>query len=150
MKTMKNTGLTLLTARAFMAIMATNTLKAQPGMSVSFQTFYDELAPHGEWIDDPEYGYIWLPYAEQGFQPYATNGHWVMTNYGNTWVSDYEWGWAPFHYGRWTYTDYYGWAWIPGYERGPAWVSWRRDRKSVVEGKSWSVSLVPGGRRWIK
>src|SRR5690606_8528916 len=69
--------------------------------------------------------YIWLPYAEDGFQPYATNGHWVMTSYGNTWVSNYDWGWAPFHYGRWTYSDYYGWAWVPGYEWGPAWVSWR-------------------------
>lgn len=125
MKTLKNTGLSLLAAIAFMAIAATNTVKAQPGMSVSFQLFYDELAPYGEWIDDPEYGYIWLPDAERDFQPYATNGNWVMTTYGNTWVSDYPWGWAPFHYGRWTYTDYYGWAWIPGYEWGPAWVSWR-------------------------
>ena len=125
MKTIKKTGLTLLTAIAFVAIVATNTVKAQPGMSVSFQLFYDQLAPYGEWINDPEYGYIWLPYAEQGFQPYATNGHWVMTSYGNTWVSNYDWGWAPFHYGRWTYTDYYGWAWVPGYEWGPAWVSWR-------------------------
>lgn len=125
MKTLKKTGLSLLTAIALIAIAATNTAKAQPGMSVSFQLFYDELAPYGEWIDDPEYGYIWLPDADRGFQPYATNGNWVMTNYGNTWVSDYPWGWAPFHYGRWTYTDYYGWAWIPGYEWGPAWVSWR-------------------------
>src|SRR3546814_14892214 len=100
MKTMKNTGLTLLTALAFMAIMATNTLKAQPGMSVSFQTFYDELAPHGEWIDEPEYGYIWLPFAEQGFQPYATNGHWVMTNNGNTWDTASETGNPPGRKGR--------------------------------------------------
>src|SRR5690606_31962339 len=125
MKTMKKTGLTLLTAIAFVAIVATNTVKAQPGMRVSFQLFYDELAPYGDWVNDPEYGYIWLPYAEDGFQPYATNGHWVMTSYGNTWVSNYDWGWAPFHYGRWTYSDYYGWAWVPGYEWGPAWVSWR-------------------------
>ena len=125
MKTIKKTGITLLAAIALLMAVATNTVQAQPGVRVSFQTFYDELAPYGEWINDPEYGYIWLPYAEQGFQPYATNGHWVMTSYGNTWVSNYDWGWAPFHYGRWTYTDYYGWAWVPGYEWGPAWVSWR-------------------------
>ena len=85
---------------------------AQPGMHISFQTFYDELAPHGRWINNPQYGYVWQPYAEPGFQPYATRGHWVVTEYGNTWVSDYDWGWAPFHYGRWFYDDFYGWAWV--------------------------------------
>ena len=62
---------------------------------------------------------------DRGFQPYATNGHWVVTEYGNTWVSDYNWGWAPFHYGRWYQDPYRGWAWVPGTEWGPAWVSWR-------------------------
>jgi hypothetical protein len=99
-------------------------LNAQ-GVSISFQTFYDELSPYGQWIDDPEYGYVWVPDAEADFQPYATRGHWAVTQYGNTWVSDYPWGWAPFHYGRWTYNNYYGWQWIPGTEWGPAWVSWR-------------------------
>ena len=82
--------------------------QAQPGVSVSFQTFYDELSPYGTWVDDPDYGDVWVPDAEEGFKPYATRGHWVVTDYGNTWVSDYEWGWAPFHYGRWRYDDYYG------------------------------------------
>lgn len=93
--------------------------------NVSFQVFYDELTPYGDWLMDPNYGYVWVPYAERGFQPYATNGYWVMTNYGNTWVSNYDWGWAPFHYGRWYFDDYLGWAWVPGYEWGPAWVNWR-------------------------
>ena len=92
---------------------------------ISFQVFYDELSPYGDWIMDPTYGYVWVPYAERGFQPYASNGYWVMTNYGNTWVSNYDWGWAPFHYGRWYFDDYLGWAWVPGYEWGPAWVNWR-------------------------
>lgn len=92
---------------------------------VSFQVFYDELMPYGDWISHPVHGYVWVPYAEPGFQPYATNGYWVMSTYGNTWVSDYEWGWAPFHYGRWYFDDYLGWAWVPGYEWGPAWVNWR-------------------------
>src|SRR5690606_2229857 len=95
----------------------------QPG--VSFQVFYDELLPYGDWISDPIHGYVWVPYAEPNFQPYATNGHWVMTTYGNTWVSNYDWGWAPFHYGRWYFDDYLGWAWVPDYEWGPAWVNWR-------------------------
>src|SRR3546814_40389 len=103
----------------------TERLTAQPRASISFQTFYDELSPYGSWIDDPDYGYVWIPDVEQDFHPYATRGHWVTTSYGNTWVSDYNWGWAPFHYGRWKYDDYYGWMWVPGYEWGPAWVSWR-------------------------
>lgn len=104
-----------------------NEIKASP-FAVSFQVFYDELSPYGDWVEDPHYGFIWIPYAEQGFQPYRTNGHWVMSSYGNTWVSTYDWGWAPFHYGRWFFNDMYGWAWIPGYEWGPAWVNWRSGR----------------------
>jgi len=95
-------------------------------MAVNFQVFYDELSPYGNWIENPEYGYVWIPDVEPGFSPYSTNGYWVYTEYGWTWVSDYAWGWAPFHYGRW-YTDpYYGPMWIPDNEWGPGWVSWRR------------------------
>ncbi|MCW3121732.1 MAG: hypothetical protein JWQ38_1224, partial [Flavipsychrobacter sp.] len=92
---------------------------------VSYNDFYQNLAPYGQWIDDPKYGYVWSPNVDASFRPYYTNGHWVMTDYGNTWLSDYQWGWACFHYGRWTYDNYYGWLWIPGSEWGPAWVSWR-------------------------
>ena len=42
---------------------------------VSYQTFYDELSPHGQWIDYPGQGYVWVPDADQDFQPYSTNGH---------------------------------------------------------------------------
>lgn len=87
--------------------------------------FYADLAPHGQWVNTPEYGRVWIPNAGPDFQPYASNGHWVVTEYGNTWVSDYAWGWAPFHYGRWFQDRYRGWAWVPGNEWGPAWVSWR-------------------------
>jgi hypothetical protein len=95
------------------------------GGAISFQEFYDELQPYGTWIDDPNYGNVWVPDAGPDFRPYGSNGHWVLTDYGNTWVSDYDWGWAPFHYGRWRFDDYYGWEWIPGYQWGPAWVNWR-------------------------
>ena len=100
-------------------------VKAQPGVSISFQTFYNELSPYGRWINSPQYGSVWTPYADPGFQPYSTNGYWEVTEYGNTWVSDYNWGWAAFHYGRWSFDDFNGWFWIPGYEWGPAWVNWR-------------------------
>jgi len=99
-----------------------------PPMNVSFQVFYDELLPYGDWVNDPTHGYVWIPYVDAGFQPYQTNGYWVNSRFGNTWVSLYDWGWAPFHYGRWFFTDFYGWAWVPGYEWAPAWVSWRTGR----------------------
>ncbi|MEB2786435.1 DUF6600 domain-containing protein [Algoriphagus persicinus] len=100
--------------------------QAENVAGVSFQVFYDELMPYGDWVKDGRHGYVWLPAVYDGFHPYGTNGHWVMTNYGNTWVSDYDWGWATFHYGRWYFDDnYQSWAWIPDYDWGPAWVDWR-------------------------
>jgi len=106
-------------------IIITQKTGAQAGVSVSFQTFYDNLSPYGQWVEEPKYGYVWVPNEGTDFRPYHTGGHWVVTDYGNTWVSDYPWGWAPYHYGRWTYDPYYGWVWVPGYEWAPAWVSWR-------------------------
>lgn len=100
-----------------------NKASAQVYGSVNFNTFYTELSPYGRWVNDMDYGQVWIA-NEQGFEPYYNNGHWVYTSYGWTWVSDYSWGWAPFHYGRWTYLPAWGWAWVPGYEWGPAWVSW--------------------------
>src|ERR1019366_2239484 len=93
---------------------------------VSYQTFYDDLSPYGQWIDYPGYGYVWMPNVGYGFKPYATNGYWVYSDAGWVWASDYNWGWATFHYGRWFYDNSYGWMWVPGYEWAPAWVSWRR------------------------
>ncbi len=97
----------------------------EPVADVAPEDFEDELATHGRWIDTPEYGRVWVPDVEENFQPYATNGHWVVTEYGNTWVSDYSWGWAPFHYGRWYRDSRWGWTWVPGRVWGPAWVAWR-------------------------
>ena len=94
--------------------------------NLSLETFYEELAPYGVWINDPQYGRVWRPDVDQDeFRPYYSRGHWEMTKYGNTWVSDYDWGWAPFHYGRWHHHSRRGWLWIPGREWAPAWVSWR-------------------------
>ncbi|GEM_PF-507324 len=100
------------------------TNRVQANTTVSFGLFFNALAPYGNWISTPDYGYVWSP-ADVGpdWEPY-TNGHWVWTDYGWTWVSYEPWGWAPFHYGRWIYTDYYGWVWIPGTRWAPAWVTW--------------------------
>ncbi len=110
------------------AMLLSRPVDAQPrvGVSINFQTFYDELSPYGEWIDYPEYGYTWRPRVGSDFRPYATNGSWAYTADNDwMWNSGYDWGWAPFHYGRWFNDPFYGWLWVPGYEWSPAWVSWR-------------------------
>jgi hypothetical protein len=93
---------------------------------ISVQTFYNELAPYGDWVYSSDYGFVWKPgfdYPED-FRPYSSGGNWVYTAYGWTWVSDYNWGWATFHYGGWFFDDYLGWMWVPGTQWAPAWVSW--------------------------
>ncbi len=101
------------------------TYKETPPNDVSYQQFYDDLSPYGQWIDYPGYGYVWAPSGIRGFKPYASNGYWVYADIGWTWVSGYKWGWAPFHYGRWFFDSMYGWVWVPGNEWAPAWVNWR-------------------------
>ncbi|HTI58758.1 DUF6600 domain-containing protein [Mucilaginibacter sp.] len=135
-------------------IMATVLLAPKSSMAqdegyVTDQQFYDDLEPYGTWVSDPQYGDVWIPDASDDFRPYATNGHWVVTEYGNTWVSDYSWGWAPFHYGRWRYDDYYGWEWVPGHTWAPAWVTWRHGGgyygwAPLTPGVSISVSFGSG------
>jgi hypothetical protein len=93
--------------------------------NVSFQLFYDQLSPYGQWIEYSNYGYVWIPDAGPDFVPYSTNGHWILTDDGWAWDSNYNWGWAVFHYGRWSFSNSFGWFWIPDNEWGPAWVNWR-------------------------
>lgn len=97
----------------------------RPG--VTFDDFYAGLADQGNWVETPEYGYVFIPYRQahvSGWRPY-TYGRWVWTSYGWTWASDEPFGWATYHYGRWAFVGGYGWAWVPGYTWGPAWVAWR-------------------------
>lgn len=137
----------------FILVIGINSANAQR-TEVSFQVFYDQLSPYGDWIHDQEMGYLWLPRVASDFQPYSTNGHWVNTQYGNTWYSNYEWGWAPFHYGRWFYSNHYGWAWVPGYEWAPAWVSWREGGglygwAPLGPGMSFSINVNIPMRHWV-
>lgn len=141
---------------AFFAILffPKSEVKAQNNYRVSFQTFYNELEPYGRWINNPELGFIWVPDEGRDFQPYMTNGRWIMTEFGNTWLSDYPWGWAPFHYGRWGYDDYYGWFWVPGDEWGPAWVTWRSGGDyygwaPIPPGVSINISINIPFTRWF-
>lgn len=93
--------------------------------SVDLGFFYDDLAPYGNWIERPSYGWVWTPRAvSTSWRPYQ-NGHWVWSDEGWVWVSDEPYGWATYHYGRWYDDPEIGWAWVPGDDWGPAWVSWQ-------------------------
>ena len=68
-----------------------NKTSAQVSVNVSFQSFYDDLSPYGDWISYPEYGYVWRPDNRYNdFQPYRSEGHWAWSDDGWLWVSDYE------------------------------------------------------------
>jgi hypothetical protein len=108
-----------------LSVLVSNQRAIAQQAAVSFQVFYDDLSPYGNWLEHPAHGYVWIPNADVGFRPYSTNGHWVYTDDGWAWFSDFPWGWAPFHYGRWFFDPLFGWMWLPGTEWGPAWVVWR-------------------------
>lgn len=122
MKTSRTCILIAAASAAFLGVLVDASADEPRG----YETFYNTLAPYGEWIEVPHYNWAWVPSdMPPGWRPY-TRGHWVYTDdHGWTWVSNEPWGWATFHYGRWMYDDDYGWVWIPGDVWGPAWVSWR-------------------------
>jgi hypothetical protein len=112
---------------------------------VEFDDFYAGLSSHGNWVETPEYGWVWVPYRQtqvQNWRPYLY-GQWVWTKYGWTWVSEEPFGWATYHYGRWAYAPAWGWYWVPGYTWGPAWVVWRYGDAAV----GWAP-LYPGYVSW--
>lgn len=91
---------------------------------VTFDTFFQELAPYGDWVNVEGYGLSWRPRVDENWRPY-TDGRWAQTDAGWTWMSNEPWGWITYHYGRWTTLEDRSWIWVPGYEWAPAWVSWR-------------------------
>jgi hypothetical protein len=106
--------------------------QADTKVSVSFNTFYEDLAPHGSWVNYQD-SYVFVPAGiSADWRPY-TVGHWVKTErYGWLWVSDEPFGWATYHYGRWGHAEDIGWYWVPGKRWAPAWVAWRRSGDHVV------------------
>jgi hypothetical protein len=94
--------------------------------SIDTYTFYDDLAPYGQWAWHPRYGYVWMPEnVSDNWRPY-TVGRWTYTDeYGWYWDSYEPFAWAVYHYGRWGYDPDYGWFWVPGDTWAPAWVQWR-------------------------
>jgi hypothetical protein len=131
MKTTRTALLALLLSSFAGAILAQTSISAgihvgpSGRASVDIGFFYDDLAPYGNWIERPSYGWVWAPRAvSAGWQPYR-DGHWIWTDQGWTWVTDEPYGWATYHYGRWYDDPEIGWAWVPGDEWGPSWVSWQ-------------------------
>ncbi|HEY5761045.1 MAG TPA: DUF6600 domain-containing protein [Steroidobacter sp.] len=107
---------------------------------------YEDLDDNGEWISEPEYGYVWRPtYVASGWAPYRY-GRWVYVSpWGYSWVDDARWGYAPFHYGRWAYVRS-SWCWVPGPRHhrpvyAPALVGW-------VGGPTVGVSVSFGNVGW--
>lgn len=93
--------------------------------TVDLGFFYDDLASYGNWVERPQYGWVWRPRAvATTWRPYQ-NGHWAWTDEGWIWITDEPYGWATYHYGRWYDDPEYGWEWVPGDEYAPAWVSWQ-------------------------
>ena len=94
--------------------------------SVDLGFFYDDLAPYGNWIERPSYGWVWTPrQVSTSWRPYR-DGHWVWTDEGWTWITDEPYGWATYHYGRWYDDPEIGWAWVPDDEWAPSWVSFQQ------------------------
>ena len=107
---------------------------------------YEDLDDNGEWVSEPEYGYVWRPtYVVSGWAPYRY-GRWVYVSpWGWSWVDDARWGFAPSHYGRWAYVRS-RWCWVPGPRHirpvyAPALVGW-------VGGPSVSVGVSFGNVGW--
>jgi uncharacterized protein DUF6600 len=95
------------------------------GVGVSFDFYYSNLSPHGQWMVSGSYGRVWQPDVYTvGWNPYY-DGHWIYTDLGWTWVSDYDWGGVPYHYGTWVVDANFGWVWVPGYVWAPSWVVFR-------------------------
>ena len=109
----------------------------------TYMTGYEDLDQYGEWIQEPDYGPLWIPTrVQRDWIPYRY-GHWAWVRpWGWTWIDDQPWGYAPFHYGRWVYVRN-RWAWHPG-ERvarpvwAPALVAW-------IGGSNFSVGVSSGG-----
>jgi hypothetical protein len=127
---MRSKHRTLRTAARIMTALSLGLLGSAIIGSAEAQTtaaiyFEGSLSPYGRWVDDPNYGRVWIPRdAGRDWRPY-TYGRWVYTSdYGWVWVSEEPWGWIAYHYGRWVWTAQYGWVWLPGDEWAPAWVDW--------------------------
>jgi hypothetical protein len=118
---------------------------------------YEDLDDDGDWISEPEYGYVWAPrHVHAGWAPYR-DGRWAWVSpWGWTWVDNSRWGFAPFHYGRWAYIGHRSrWCWVPGPRHvrpiyAPALVGWvGSPGGSVSVGIGTGVGWFPLGPREV-
>ncbi len=127
---MKLKSLLLLALAAALGLAAPRAALAR-SENISFEFFYDSLAPYGEWVQVGDYGLCWRPAGvDADWTPYS-DGYWSYTDAGWTWVSYEDFGGIVYHYGRWVSAEDEGWCWVPDYDWGPAWVSWRSNEKVV-------------------
>ncbi|MBX3273400.1 MAG: hypothetical protein KF729_24265, partial [Sandaracinaceae bacterium] len=105
---------------------------------LEIEVFLRELAPYGEWIEDPTYGRVFVP-NDPDYRPFR-NGQWVEEGEELAWLSYDAIGWAVCHYGSWTVLEDGRWAWIPGEEWAPARVDWRETDEYV----GWAPRMVSG------
>jgi len=91
------------------------------------EDFMEVLAEHGKWVEDSEYGKVWVPNSnkeQKDWKPYQ-DGTWQDYSNGNyCWYSNEPFGYIAYHYGWWQWSPIWSWYWIPGYVWGPAWVNW--------------------------
>jgi hypothetical protein len=125
-----------------LAVMALLLFVPRARAEISFEFFFDNLSPYGEWIEVDGYGTCWVPSGmDENWAPY-TDGYWTYTDAGWTWVSYEDFGDIVYHYGRWVRVVDTGWCWVPDYEWGPAWVSWRQTDEHI----GWAP--LPPEARW--
>ena len=131
---------------SFSVGLGTSVAQAQE-VRVSFNVFFDKLAPHGQWVRNTHYRYVWCPTVDRTWAPY-THGHWIyLHSRGWYFASDEPFAWAAYHYGRWFRDADIGWCWVPGTVWAPAWVTWRRSSHYVgwaplrPEGDGFAISL---------
>jgi hypothetical protein len=102
----------------------------QSYLPAEYADYESELADNGSWVNESEYGNVWVPRGiGSDWRPYSY-GRWVWYPIiGYTWVSSDPWGWCTHHYGRWGWGASLGWYWIPRnhWGWGPAWVNWWND-----------------------
>jgi hypothetical protein len=117
--------------------------------NVPTQVAAGDLNDYGSWTNDPAYGQVWVPNANQtaGWAPYR-DGNWTWeASFGWTWVGSEPWGWAPYHYGRWFYDRHYGgWCWYPSAFN----VGWAPALVGFVSfGGGFDLALGFGGLGWV-
>jgi hypothetical protein len=97
---------------------------------VDFDLIFTDLAPHGHWVADEKFTWIYLP-EEPSWRPYR-QGRWFYTDYGWTWQGTQPGSWASEHYGFWSRQSGSGRrGWVPDVHWLPATIEWMKSGDHV-------------------